>query len=207
MGKRLLIYDGTPKPGERALRAAWAYGAKLYRTLGFIDAAHGARDWSGALDWALTQVRSGELIELQFWGHGTWGRALIADNVLDVEALGTKSPLYTRLQLLRARMQPAAKSLIWFRTCETFGADKGQLFASELANFTQSRVAGHTHIIGAIQSGLHGLYPGKKPHWDAAEGLQGGTAAAPTQARMSAPTAINTIHFLQSSIPLDWFGA
>jgi hypothetical protein len=206
MPKRLLIYDGTSKAGEGPLRAAWAYGATVYRALGRIDAAYGARDWPGALDWVLAQVGNGELAELQFWGHGHWGTACIAGSVLDGAALRPQHALHDRLRRLRNRMTAAASGLVWFRTCETFGADSGQEFAAELANFLQARVAGHTHVIGIFQSGLHGLLPGATPHWSPSEGIRTGTSAAPQLALESKPDLINTLHFMHGAIPDAWFG-
>src|SRR6185437_12193271 len=101
------------------------------------------------------------IAEVQYWGHGRWGRALVAEDVLDARALGAGHPLRRGLDALRERLAPGA--LLWFRTCETFGASPGIDFARRLSDHLGARVAGHTYIIGFHQSGLHGLAPGGVP--------------------------------------------
>jgi hypothetical protein len=207
MALRLLIYDGTPNERERLLRASWSTGARLYRALGRIDAYHGARSWSDALDW-LTTFRRGEAIEeVQLWSHGHWGRALLGDEVLDERAFDRGHRLRDRIERLRARMLPPGRSLFWFRTCETFGAHAGQRFAERIAGELDACVAGHTYVIGVLQSGLHGLRPGERAHWSEAEGLKEGTPAVPKEAFSSSSTAPNTIHFMDGRVPEAWFGS
>ncbi len=105
--------------------------------------------------------------------------------------------------MLREKLAPGA--LIWFRTCETFGARAGIALAERLADFTGARVAGHTHIIGLHQSGLHGLAPGQRADWAEDEGLLEGTPESPQRARRSAPWRTNTITCFASSVPARWF--
>ena len=81
--------------------------------------------------------------------------------------------------LARFREQLAPNALIWFRTCETLGANAGIEFAERLADWTGARIAGHTHVIGFHQSGLHALAPGVAADWSPTEGLVEGTADAP----------------------------
>jgi hypothetical protein len=90
---------------------------------------------------------------------------------------------------------------LWFRTCETFGADRGQRFACALGDRMGVRVAGHTFVIGVWQSGLHALDPGARPSWDPREGLVEGNAARPIRAAPSMPGAPNTITCFSGSIP------
>src|SRR5690606_32926629 len=99
--------------------------------------------------------------ELPFWGHGMWGDARVDRETFDERSLLAGSPLHARLKALRSLL--AQDALIWFRTCETFGAVRGQHFACALSEFMGRRVAGHTYVIDAWQSGLHALDPGARP--------------------------------------------
>ena len=205
MSLRLLVFDGTPKKAERLLRSAWSTGALLYRALGRIDAHYGATSWSDAFAWLATFRSDERISEVQYWGHGKWGTVFIAGDGLTAHALENGHPHAQALAALRARMLPDARSLIWFRTCETFGARAGQNFAMRLSTFLGARVAGHTHIIGALQSGLHGVRPGEVPRWSGSEGLSSGTPEAPILAKPSSPDAPHTIHFMNNVIPEAWF--
>ena len=105
--------------------------------------------------------------------------------------------------MLREKLAPDA--LIWFRTCETFGARAGIGFAERLADFTGARVAGHTHVIGFHQSGLHGVAPGTRADWSEDEGLVEGTAESPRRSHGSAPWRAHTITCLAGEVPARWF--
>ena len=123
--------------------------------------------------------------------------------MLDAGALAHRHPLRRGLDALRERLAPGA--LVWFRTCETFGAARGLDFARRLADHLGARVAGHTFIIGFHQSGLHGLAPGAAPDWSATEGLAEGSADEPRRARWSSPFAPQTITCLSGRVPERWF--
>lgn len=197
---RLLVFDATQRRrAPRALGHSWHYGARLYRALGRIDAAFAANGFAEAFEWLARHEPSRPIGELQFWGHGRWGRVMIADEVLDRALLTSAHPHHAGYQRLRERL--TADALLWFRSCETLGARAGQDFAMRLADATGARVAGHTFVIGALQSGLHCLSPGKQPHWSSSEGLARGTAEAPQQALPSTPSAPNTITCLAGRIP------
>ncbi|MCH9682439.1 MAG: hypothetical protein K0V04_13465 [Deltaproteobacteria bacterium] len=188
----------TARPG---LSHAWWAGAKLYRSLGRLDAYRGVDSWEEALDY-LAQFRPElPLAEVQYWGHGKWGGARVQSQHLDSSALVHGHPLRSRLAAVADRMLPNAQSLWWFRTCETFGARPGHRFAAELSDFLQSRVAGHTYIIGHIQSGLHTLMPGQQPQWSDEEGLRAGSPDNPQRAWWSKWKAPNTITCLRGTIP------
>jgi len=193
---RVLVYDRTCLVRRGWLTTPWAAGALLYRAMRRLDAAHGATSWDDALTW-LTTLRE-PITELQYWGHGKWGRALVAEDSLDATAIASG-----RLAPLRSALAPDA--LIWFRTCETLGATAGIDFAERLADYTGARVAGHTYIIGVHQSGLHGLGPGTRADWSPAEGLADGTPDAPQRAHWSQRTAPNTITCLSGAVPDAWF--
>ena len=49
---RLVVYDATQRQRRpRALGLSWQYGTHLYRALGRVDAAHGARSFADAFTW------------------------------------------------------------------------------------------------------------------------------------------------------------
>ena len=198
---RLLVYDRTCRGTgpHLGLSHAWSSGALLYRALDRLDAAHGASSWQEALDWLAGVEPAQRIGEVQFWGHGKWGDVRIADEALDLAALDAQHPLYERLCAIRARSSDSL--LWWFRTCETFGALRGQEFARAWANFFRCRVAGHTFVIGYFQSGLHSLRAGERPGWDPEEGLVSGTAIRPERAAPSTPFAPNTITCFAGRVP------
>lgn len=204
MSLRLMIYDRTCTGGRIApgLSRAWWLGGHLYRGLRRFDGWLGASSWAEALDWLGAVGGAAPVAEIQFWGHGKWGRALIGDDVLDVSALAPAHPHRDRLARIRDRM--AGDGLWWFRTCETFGADRGHELAARWTELFDCRAAGHTYVIGFWQSGLHSLAPGQSPTWAADEGLIEGTASAPVRAADSARRAKHTISCLRGSIPSDW---
>ena len=190
-----MIYDRT----DGSLSAAWRAGASLYRGLKRLDAWHGASEWSEGLDW-LAGHRAGEAIEeIQFWGHGKWGSIKIDGVELDASALRSGHEHHRRLEAIRDRL--ARGALWWFRTCETFGAERGHDFARRWTDFFGCRAAGHTYVIAYWQSGLHSLEPGTAPTWPVTEGLEAGTPAAPEKALWSRRREPNTISCLRGSIP------
>jgi hypothetical protein len=173
----------------------------LYRAQHAIDAARGVGTWDGALGWLAAWDTP--IAEIQYWGHGHWGTAMVDGDALDANVLEPTHRLHRELEAVRERLAPDA--LIWFRTCETFGAAAGHDFAMRLADWTGARVAGHTHVIGFHQSGLHGLRPGMRPSWPSTEGLARGTADAPERAKGSRPWASHTITCLHANVPDAWF--
>jgi hypothetical protein len=183
------------------LSHVWWTGARLYRTLGRLDAHHGVSSWEEALTWLAEHEPDRPIAEIQYWGHGKWGAARIGTESFDHHALYDNAPLGPLLDRVRARMLPDGRSLWWFRTCETFGARRGHCFAETLADRMQCSVAGHTFIIGHWQSGLHTLQPGAKPDWAEDEGLIEGTPDDPKKARWSKASLPNTVSFLTGRIP------
>ena len=200
----MIVFDVTCTRGVAGvggLSTAWRAGAALYGALGRIDCSFGATSWSEALDWVATHE---SIEEVQYWGHGKWGGALVDRDWLDGSALVKGHPLRAKLEAVRERLAPDA--LVWFRTCETFGAAAGHAFASGLADLLGARVAGHTFVIGGLQSGLHGLRPGHTPTWSTEEGIAEGTAQKPIRAFGSAWSRPNTVLFLTGQVPQAWFG-
>lgn len=207
---RLLVYDATGHGRplvQPFLTASWVLGALLYRALGRIDLAFGARSWPEALRWlsiagsqprAPASTAGQPITELQFWGHGRAGCVLIGQESLDTKAVvprGSANPLHADLLAVRARLQPDSR--IWLRTCSAFAGAAGQRFARALSEFFGCRIAGHTHVIAVWQSGLHSVRPGEVPDWPEAEGGAAGGAR-------SSPGAPNTVTFLHGKIPAGW---
>jgi hypothetical protein len=206
-GLRLMVYDRTCK-GARVpvgLSTAWGAGSVLYRGLNRLDGTFGATSWDDALAWLATFEAPRPIAEIQYWGHGQWGRVLVDRDVLDAAALSRGHRLEARLAAVRERLLPAGESLFWLRTCEAFGAVAGHDFATRLADGLGARVAGHTFIIGAVQSGLHGLRPGHTPDWSAEEGIAEGTPAVPKRAHGSGFSLPHTITCFTGSVPAEWF--
>jgi len=193
---RVVVYDRTCVRTRGRLSPIWATGARLYRGLRRIDAALGVASWSEAIEWLAAQREP--IREIQYWGHGKWGSALVGEEALDARGI-------ERLAALRERLAPDA--LLWFRTCETVGANPGHDFAQRLADYLGARVAGHTFVIGFHQSGLHVLSPGMRPDWPATEGLAAGTAERPERAKWSRPWEPRTITCLSDAIPTRWLCA
>jgi hypothetical protein len=206
-GLRLLIYDRTcrGRHGLPGLSHAWGMGRHLYRGLGRIDAAFGAGSWGEALAWLIEVQAPGPIAEVQFWGHGHFGQALVAGEALDARALTPGHRHHEALARVRDRMLPGEAGLWWFRTCETFGGGQGHAFARAWADFFGCRAAGHTHVIGIWQSGLHSLLPGSAPSWSRDEGVAltdtGSTRAAGLPSHPGAP---NTVSFLTGRIPVGY---
>jgi hypothetical protein len=198
---RVLVFDRTCVVRGGGLTTPWRAGAALYRGLGRIDAAVGVRTWADALAWLA--ARPEPITEIQYWGHGRWGAALVDREPLDAGVLAPAHPHHAALAAVRDRLAPGA--LVWFRTCETLGARRGIEFAERLADFLGARVAGHTYVIGVHQSGLHGVAPGGRADWSPDEGLAAGTADAPERARRSRPWAPRTITCFHGEVPPAWF--
>lgn len=185
------------------LTVPWAAGSYLYRGLRRIDHAKGVASWAEAFAW-LGELNE-KIDELQYWGHGRWGRILIDQDALTSFALLSGHEYNAGLRALRDRLAPGA--LVWFRTCSAFGARSGISFAETLADFLGARVAGHTHVIGFHQSGLHGLAPGARADWDPGEGIMKGTPEDPVEAKGSRPWATRTITCLHGAVPEPWFSS
>lgn len=197
------MFDATQqRRPPAALGLSWRFGTQLYRMLGRVDGTYGAHTFAEALHWLASYEPGRQIAELQFWGHGKWGRAFIDRESLDRSALSKTHALRPGLEAFRERLAPEA--LIWFRTCETLGATPGQDFAAALSDFSGASVAGHTFVIGFFQSGLHALRPGRTPHWSSSEGLAKGTPETPEAALASHPKQPNTVTCLSGSIPAEF---
>jgi hypothetical protein len=201
---RLMVYDRTCTKYGVGLSTAWFAGSYLYRSLRRVDATFGAESWSEALSWLARHEPSRPIAEIQYWGHGRWGRVLIDDDAFDRRALVHGHPLHSRLLAVRDRLLPDGEALVWLRTCEAFGANPGLDFAERLADTLGARVAGHTFIIGAVQSGLRVLAPGQRPSWSPEEGLAEGSPAEPLRAHGSGFRRPRTITCFSNEVPAAW---
>lgn len=203
---RLLVYDRTcrgrgPLPG---LSHAWQLGGALYSLLGRFDGRIGVRSWGEALDWLAKREPSRPIGEVQYWGHGKWGAPRICGESLNEMCLLRDHQLRAPLETVAKRMLPGDAGLWWFRTCESFGAVPGQRFAQAFTDVIGCRAAGHTFIIGPVQSGLHSLGPGETPSWSPEEALLEGTAEQPKRAAWSALRLPNTVTCLTGRIPAGY---
>lgn len=203
-GLRLLVFDTTcrPKGPGVGLSTAWSVGARLYRARGLVDASMGVRSWAEALDFLASYGGSAPIREIQYWGHGTFGKVWVAKDPLDAARLSS-AELRAPLDRVRDRLAEARREghepLVWLRTCEAFGGRSGHAFATALASRLGARVAGHTHVIGVLQSGLVALRPGESPSWPSSMGV--GPQGERGHGLPSLPNAPNTVHFLTSRLP------
>lgn len=202
---KLMVYDATWE-GRRYvqpfLTSTWKVGGLAWQRIGRFDAVCGARSWADALTWLATVAPERSVGHVEYWGHGRWGQLMIGKDVLDASAF--VDPSEPRRDLVRRfseRLRP--ESLVWFRTCETFGTERGQRFATAVTESLGCRAAGFTYVIGHLQSGLHSLLPGEAPHWDAREGLPEGVEA-PKVALWSHWHAPNTVTFLSGGLPVGY---
>ncbi len=193
---RLMIYDATCAgrgllPG---LTASWKVGGWLYGALGRFDAWRGITRWEDGLAWLATFEPGAKLEEIQFWGHGHWGTAQVAGEALGIEALVPGHPHHAALCSIRERLS-SDQAVWWFRTCETFGKAEGQRFARAWTRFFGCRAAGHTYVIGPLQSGLHCLAPDDEPKWPLDEGLRKAPdARSAERSHLGAPNTISCFH-------------
>ena len=202
MALSALIYDRQCRgPGPtRWLGRSFVVGAALHGLSRRFDVVIPARDWPTALADLLARTEGRTLDEIQFWGHGKWGEALIGQDRLDARTIATGGALHDPFCTLAPRLA-GPDATLWFRTCETFGAHRGQTFARAISDLLGCSVAGHTHIIGPWQSGLHRLRPGQRPAWSPDSGLRKGSAEAPQQARWSRPGLPRSVSCLRRALP------
>lgn len=221
---RLVIFDATDTRAARRMRQAaerergsdrangtaglspglspiWRAGAFLHCVARAADARLGASSWVEALEWAVatSRDRGRKIGSIQVWGHGGWGWMQIDRTRLDEDALRRDHPLTPTIDALRGCLA-GPEALFWLRCCSAFGHTEGRSFAPALADRLGCKVAGHTYIIGAVQSGTHSLRPGERPGWDPREGVrfEGDVAKGALWSAVNAP---NTVSFLNVDLP------
>jgi hypothetical protein len=126
----LVIYDRTE---TRLLGKSWALYAATF------PGSRGVSSWDEAADVIVIQA-AGEDRDMQLWGHGREGRALIGTKKAD-----PSWPFWSRL------------NSVWFRSCSVANRDRGYDFMAAMAE--QTNVAAHLGIIGlwGMQSRLVGV--------------------------------------------------
>ena len=115
------------------------------------------RDWIGSRPSSPSDRSS----RCNFGGTANGARSFVGREALNRSALSAGHPHHAALVAVRRRLTPSP--LFWFRTCETFGAARGHEFAQAWTDFFGGFAAGHTHVIGYWQSGLHRLRAGALP--------------------------------------------
>lgn len=211
---RVMIYDdSTLRDGwdgfkEDGLALSWKWGDKLYRMFGGFDVSFGAQNINEALDYLVELSEKEKISQIQFWCHGWPGRLYLGDSYLDERSFYRNRETAKKISLISERMTD--DGLFWFRACSTFAGEAGQTFAKrfvELINNdnTARRAAGHTYIIGMLQSGLYTLGKNEEPGWDVNEGLVAGESVSfPQKLQWSNLFRPNTILFLRGAIPKGW---
>lgn len=184
------------------LTASWVLGGAAYRAMRWVDVCAGFSDWQSALDWIAGLEPGRQISQIQFWGHGSPGRSWMGGKALTARNATGAGDLAPAMRAVADRMTD--DGVIWFRNCGVFAGARGHDFARTLATELDVRVAAHTYVIGAWQSGLHTIGPGEKPMWPEDEGIAEGTPEHPIRLRNSVPWAPNTVFMLTSGIPRNW---
>src|SRR5262245_48436937 len=155
------------------LTPIWRAGAFLHCLARAADGRLAASSWDEALSWVarMSRERGRKVGSIQVWGHGGWGYMQLGESRLDQQALRCGHALAPAIDALRDCLA-GPEALFWLRCCSAFGHTTGRGFAKELSARLGAKVAGHTYIIGGLQSGTHSLKPGEEPGWDPREGVR-----------------------------------
>jgi hypothetical protein len=121
---------------------------------------------------------------------------------LDVRSLSPEHELAPLVDGLRTALA-GPDALVWLRCCSAFGSAAGVSFARAMTRRLGCRVAGHTYIIGPLQSGTRSVRPGEEPSWDPAEGMVSDDQGNPLRAKWSGPLEPATISCLRLGLPED----
>lgn len=176
---RLVIWNNND--GVR-LHSAWEFGARnLFRCK--FDYVLDGYTWDEVCEF-LGKFDVGHFSEIQYWGHGSMGRA-----VLGGEALQAK-----HLKMIGVSLK--SNGVLWLRCCAVFGGKIGKQFAANAAKVCGRTVAAYTYNIGYFQSGLHAIRPGEQPWWGDNEGV--GTDGKSIGSGRTCP---NTIRFFNQYLP------
>jgi len=179
---RLICYDNTENGIKEFFWRRYVQARIGWKKIGVSS-------WHDALDKITDAVPPGtRLMELQLWGDGAPGMPTIN---------GKSAPDIFWKELANLVM---ADSLVWFRMCSVFFGHKGQAFAERTANELNCRIAGHTRVIGPLQSGLWTLRPGQTPRW--ADGMA--TDHGDWQDYKSSWHAPRTIFCTTMKVPEGW---
>jgi hypothetical protein len=195
------IEDGWNGFGSDALAYTWFAGGRLYRWSRWLDKCNGVTSWENGLDWLIKEGRKEPISQIQYWGHGSWGKAWLGRSVISESTLNKSNKIRDRLEELKPLL--TSNALIWFRTCSTFGNKSGQGFAKEFTNYMDCRVAAHTHMIGWWQGGLHSLKPNQSVYWPSKEGVSVNSRGG-EKALWSSWRTPNTITCMSGAVPKGW---
>jgi len=199
-GIELILWDSSPQ--ESLLDETWKTGASLHKLTRRFDHVYGADKWEELLRWAIYMSRDTWIRELHFWGHGMWGRAYVGLQAINWHAMeNPDNRLYELFEELSTRFR--TNSLLWFRTCCSFGGEDGHHFAKSLLRRFQCRVASQTRVIWMLHSGIHTLSLEKPdPDWSTKEGMKRKKGkVVPT---WSMPWHKHTRLVTQDRIPRSW---
>lgn len=185
---RVAVYDKNPGPGfsQWFLALTWRIGCFLHKLFGKLDAYYGATSWNDAFAWLERQPAP--LVSVQYWGHGSPGNVWLAGKFVERSSF----------KRLAGKISP--DGVLWFRTCSTFQGIAGHSFSAYLTQILNCTVAGHTRIIGVLQSGLHTRKPGEEPRWAVTEANEGW----PIFVQAGWQLGTNTIFCLRATIPEGW---
>jgi len=151
----VVLYDDSARD---FLTYSWAIGAQLYAARRKVDLVVAVKTWRDVYDLDLV----GHVDTLQIWGHGTIAAPLI----------GGGAPRLDMLAPFLRDVMNGSTSHVWFRSCNVATGIEGKRWCATLADLVGARVAAHTFVIHALQSGLRVAVPGVLPSWSTSEGLR-----------------------------------
>ena len=160
-GRRIVIIDST---GSGALDVSWQVAAFITTAANRFTDRVEAHSWKDAADALLRMnVEHGDapIDEVQFFGHGSPGAALIGADRLTADSLA--EPHWQAVRHIFG-----TPGIFWFRTCESLNGDAGRALANAVADHfgeERMRVAGHTQFIHAVHPGLVVKVPGQRASW------------------------------------------
>lgn len=182
---RVLFYDDTE---TTYLGASWRLGALLFSMRGAFDLVQPVTSWEQFCA-ILDGLGERSVKAIQLWGHGRPGAPLIAN----------RPPNFVSLSSSLERVRYSSRSSVWFRSCNVATGTQGREWMGSLACEAGLRVAGHTFIIGPLQSGLRVALPDDAPSWSATEGLNADGSLA-----WSSFGAPRTVTMFAKDIPDGW---
>eukprot|EP01084_Bolivina_argentea_P046073 84825_1 len=158
-GSQILIYDASDpssssskknKKKQKWLQGAWAVAATIRTD---YHRKFAAKSW----DWAFKQI--GEIAQnhdiqwIEFWGHGSPGKAYIGDDVLDVNRFISLCQKYNikSSDMVRGTW---CTPLVWFRTCSSAQGAVGKQFLKGIANHLNVYAYGHCKKIDVSHMGV-----------------------------------------------------
>jgi hypothetical protein len=180
MSNRVMVFDGTDR-----LTPIWSAGQHV----GNFDNVIRATSWDNAAD-QLALIP--DIAHLQFWGHGSPGRAYMS---------GQSMPYGWEL-CLHNKVGP--ESVIWFRMCSVFAGPTGIAFAERLARNLNANIVGHIRDISTPwpthHSGGYAVRPNGQAQWKPTDGLKPGGGT-----RGSYPTTTHTCLATTMNVPTSWW--